>query len=115
LEFSTVIVIIFALLTLGILGILEGREIATILTAIAGYVLGKATATTKQPKKDISSSSSISIVGKVTAAGSQSTDRLRYRYLMPLSPISTSRRGDPTKVKSGTKHRPRKPAKVTSF
>ena len=42
LEFSTVIVIIFAIIALGILGILEGREIATILAAIAGYVLGKA-------------------------------------------------------------------------
>ena len=43
LEFSTVIVIIFALISLGILGVLEGREIGTILAAIAGYVLGKAT------------------------------------------------------------------------
>ena len=42
LEFSTVIVIIFALVILGILKTLDGREIATILAAIAGYVLGKA-------------------------------------------------------------------------
>lgn len=41
LEFSTVIVIIFAVVVLGILGILEGKEISTILAAIAGYVLGK--------------------------------------------------------------------------
>jgi hypothetical protein len=44
LEFSTVIVIIYTLLVLGILGALEGKEISTILAAIAGYVLGKATA-----------------------------------------------------------------------
>ena len=44
LEFSTVIVIIFSILSLGILGILGGQEIATILAAIAGYVLGKASA-----------------------------------------------------------------------
>jgi hypothetical protein len=43
LEFSTVIVIIFSIVILGVVGILEGREIATILAAIAGYVLGKAT------------------------------------------------------------------------
>jgi hypothetical protein len=49
LEFSTVIVLIFALVTLGIIGILEGREIATILAAIAGYVLGKASATGTKP------------------------------------------------------------------
>jgi hypothetical protein len=42
LEFSTVIVIIFTLLILGILGSLEGQQIATILASIAGYVLGKA-------------------------------------------------------------------------
>jgi hypothetical protein len=42
LEFSTVIVIIFSVIVLGVIGIMEGREIATILAAIAGYVLGKA-------------------------------------------------------------------------
>lgn len=64
LEFSTVIVIIFALLILGILKILEGREIATILAAIAGYVLGKATGSAKQPEKAISSSPTISMSGE---------------------------------------------------
>lgn len=43
LEFSTVFVIIFAVIIMGMLGVLEGREIAAILAAIAGYVLGKAT------------------------------------------------------------------------
>lgn len=42
LEFSTVIVIIFSLVILGVLGVLQGENIATILAAIAGYVLGKA-------------------------------------------------------------------------
>ena len=50
LEFSTVIVIIFTLLILGILETLEGKDIATILAAIAGYVLGKATSAGKQEK-----------------------------------------------------------------
>lgn len=48
LEFSTVIVIIFTLLILGVLKILEGKEISTILAAIAGYVLGKASASARQ-------------------------------------------------------------------
>jgi len=43
LEFTTVIVIIFALLVLGIAGIVLGKDITTILASIAGYVLGKAT------------------------------------------------------------------------
>jgi hypothetical protein len=53
LEFSTVIVIIFTLLILGILKILEGREISTILAAIAGYVLGKATSGGKSFDKPV--------------------------------------------------------------
>lgn len=50
LEFSTVIVIIFTLLILGVLKLMEGREISTILAAIAGYVLGKATYDANKPK-----------------------------------------------------------------
>lgn len=52
LEFSTVIVIIFVLVILGILGTLEGKEISTILAAIAGYVLGKATGGAKPPQSE---------------------------------------------------------------
>ena|SRR6516225_3045645 len=44
LEFSTVIVIIFVLLALGILGAITGKDLTTILASVAGYVLGKATA-----------------------------------------------------------------------
>lgn len=58
LEFSTVIVIIFTLLILGILGTLEGKDISTILAAIAGYVLGKASSGTKAAEKEIGDSSS---------------------------------------------------------
>jgi Na+/H+-dicarboxylate symporter len=43
LEFSTVIVIIFTLLILGIASVIQGKDIVTILASIAGYVLGKAT------------------------------------------------------------------------
>ena len=53
LEFSTVIVIIFTLLILGILQTLEGKDIATILAAIAGYVLGKASSAAKQPDRPL--------------------------------------------------------------
>src|SRR5271166_4742589 len=43
LEFTAIVVIIFAAVTLGILGVLSGQQIGTLLAAIAGYVLGKAT------------------------------------------------------------------------
>ena len=51
LEFSTVIVIIFAIIILGVLGTFEGKEIATILAAIAGYVLGKASSQATEKKE----------------------------------------------------------------
>jgi hypothetical protein len=44
LEFSTVIVILFILLCLGILSAVTGKDATTILASIAGYVLGKASA-----------------------------------------------------------------------
>ena len=44
LEFTALIVIIFSTVILGVLDILKEQQIATLLAAIAGYVLGKATA-----------------------------------------------------------------------
>jgi hypothetical protein len=43
LEFTTVVVIIFAAIVLGVLDILGTEQIGTLLAAIAGYVLGRAT------------------------------------------------------------------------
>ena len=43
LEFTTIIFIVFAVLALGIVGVLTSEPIAAILAAIAGYVLGKST------------------------------------------------------------------------
>jgi hypothetical protein len=43
LEFTAVVVIIFAAVILGVGGILTNEQIGTLLAAIAGYVLGKAT------------------------------------------------------------------------
>lgn len=43
LEFTTVVVIIFAAVVLGILRVLDAQQIGTLLAAIAGYVLGRAT------------------------------------------------------------------------
>ena len=43
LEFTAIVVIIFSAVVLGILRILHGDHIATLLAAIAGYVLGRAT------------------------------------------------------------------------
>lgn len=51
LEFTAIVVIIFAAVILGILGPLDGQQIGTLLAAIAGYVLGKATADTKKDDK----------------------------------------------------------------
>jgi hypothetical protein len=44
LEFTAIIVIIFSAVILGVLGRLGPEQIGTLLAAIAGYVLGKATA-----------------------------------------------------------------------
>jgi hypothetical protein len=53
LEFSTVIVIIFVLLCLGLLGTVSGKDIIAVLAAIAGYVLGKASSVAqKAPEKE---------------------------------------------------------------
>ncbi len=43
LEFTALIVIIFLAVVLGVLGVLRNEQIGTLLAAIAGYVLGKAT------------------------------------------------------------------------
>lgn len=43
LEFTTVVVIIFAAVVLGVLRVLGTEQIGTLLAAIAGYVLGRAT------------------------------------------------------------------------
>jgi hypothetical protein len=43
LEFTAIVVIIFAAVITGVLGILTGEQIGTLLAAIAGYVLGRAT------------------------------------------------------------------------
>lgn len=43
LEFTTVVVIIFAVVALGVLRILDTQQIGTLLAAIAGYVLGRST------------------------------------------------------------------------
>lgn len=44
LGFTTIVAIAFAVLALGILGVLKSEQIGTLLAAIAGYVLGRATA-----------------------------------------------------------------------
>jgi hypothetical protein len=41
LQFITIFVLIIAIILFGILKILEGRELAAILSGIAGYILGK--------------------------------------------------------------------------
>lgn len=43
LEFTTIVFIVYAVLSLGVLGVLDSQPIAAILAAVAGYVLGKST------------------------------------------------------------------------
>jgi len=44
LEFTAIVVIIFAAVILGVLGLLGDQQIGTLFAAIAGYVLGKSVA-----------------------------------------------------------------------
>src|SRR5262249_7818332 len=50
LEFTAVVVIIFAAVVLGVLDILKQEQIGTLLAAIAGYVLGRATTRGRSPE-----------------------------------------------------------------
>lgn len=52
LEFTAIVVIIFAAVILGILGQLDSQQIGTLLAAIAGYVLGKGSARTRSGGSD---------------------------------------------------------------
>jgi hypothetical protein len=47
LQFVTLFVLVIAIILFGILGILEGRELAAILSGISGYILGKGIDKTK--------------------------------------------------------------------
>jgi hypothetical protein len=49
LEFTAIIVIIFAAVMLGVGGVLKDQQIGTLLAAIAGYVLGKSTSRSASP------------------------------------------------------------------
>jgi hypothetical protein len=57
-ELTAVLTIIFGIILLGLVGVLGTQEIATILAAIAGYVLGK-TSTSTQTSQPSSSPTSI--------------------------------------------------------
>jgi len=67
LEFSTVIVIIFSLVILGFLGILDGTQIAPILAAIAGYVLGKTSSEAAKGKEETGKAATDRAVAEITA------------------------------------------------
>ena len=46
-ELTAILTIIFGIILLGLVGVLDGQQIAPILAAIAGYVLGKTTSNSK--------------------------------------------------------------------
>jgi ABC-type multidrug transport system fused ATPase/permease subunit len=58
LEFTTIVVIIFAAIVLGVLQELESNQIGTLLAAIAGYVLGRATTRTSSSTSELESKGS---------------------------------------------------------
>jgi len=53
LEFTAVVVIIFAAVILGIVGQLSNEQIGTLLASIAGYVLAKATTRGSSPQVQV--------------------------------------------------------------
>jgi hypothetical protein len=67
LEFSTVIVIIFSLVILGFLGTLDGTQIAPILAAIAGYVLGKTASELGKGKEESGKAATDRAVAEIAA------------------------------------------------
>ncbi|MBL7128728.1 MAG: hypothetical protein ISS16_07060 [Ignavibacteria bacterium] len=52
LQFITLFILIIAIILFGILGILEGRELAAILAGISGYILGKGIGTKDASPKE---------------------------------------------------------------
>lgn len=52
LQFITLFILIIAIILFGILGILEGRELAAILAGISGYILGKGIGTKDTSPKE---------------------------------------------------------------
>jgi hypothetical protein len=88
LEFTTIVVIIFAATALGILGILDTQQIGTLLAAIAGYVLGRATTRSRS--------------GAGEKAGAEEEKR---------TPVSTSDITELIKVVAGITRQPGQPPK----
>jgi hypothetical protein len=76
LEFTAVVVIIFSAVILGVLDILQQEQIGTLLAAIAGYVLGRATTrarsgvseTPSQPNRESSGSTAAQLAKKVSTS-----------------------------------------------
>jgi hypothetical protein len=100
LEFTAIVVIIFAAVILGILGPLDGQQIGTLLAAIAGYVLGKATADNKQ--KDEKASDKASKDDK-SGAGQASDDKASEKGKPPGR--NTTPRGEQPAEKDATGQR----------
>ncbi len=51
LQFITLFSLVIAIILFGVLGILEGRELAAILSGISGYILGRGIQTPAQPPR----------------------------------------------------------------
>ncbi|MCW3122370.1 MAG: hypothetical protein JWQ38_1862 [Flavipsychrobacter sp.] len=62
LQFITLFCLIIAIILFGVLGVLEGRELAAILSGISGYILGKGISIPKPAPKTTVDASHASIV-----------------------------------------------------
>ncbi len=111
LEFSTVIVIIFAVLILGVLHVLTDQSISTILAAIAGYILGKASSAKKSeetPTATIVTPEAKPQKPTPTAGRADETTMTKTVIppeAKPQKPTSTTGKGDETakELQGGTK------------
>jgi hypothetical protein len=79
LEFTTIIFIVFAALTLGFVGVLEADQIGTILAAIAGYVLGKSTTIRGPGGEEIQREVQVEAIQPVMDTVTKQTE-MRFKY-----------------------------------
>lgn len=106
LEFTTVVVIIFAAAILGVLQVLGTEQIGTLLAAIAGYVLGRATTKTKEGTTTTAPSSTVvDIINAIKGTGGntpQATGRESPQSTGGIQQPGTAGTGQQSSAATGT-------------
>ncbi|MGB8645472.1 MAG: hypothetical protein WCF84_09560 [Anaerolineae bacterium] len=111
LEFTAVVVIIFTAFGLGVLRILDTQQIGTLLAAIAGYVLGRATtrgqgaeAETRTPVKTTELAELLKVVSGITqvaqSAPLPAQATLTTQTVPPAQPAPTTQAPPPAQTTS---------------